>query len=104
MARRSRRARRNFRMPEAGTTAAANAAEISAMLANPPSDWKSQYRSGMSARSAFIKGSPKKMTLENVLKILEITAGGNPSGDKASGRNIVPQAVRDEAMKGIRLS
>jgi len=44
------------------------------------------------------------MTLENVLKILEITAGGNPSGDKASGRNIVPQAVRDEAMKGIRLS
>lgn len=104
MPRRSRKARRNFRRTSTGTSAAVNAAEISAMLGKPPSDWKSEYRSGMKARSASGQGGVKPMTLENVLKILEITAGGNVSGDRASGPNKVPQAVRDAAMKGVRLS
>jgi hypothetical protein len=44
------------------------------------------------------------MTVENALKILGITAGGNVSGDRASGRHKVPDAVREAAMKGLRLS
>lgn len=104
MPRRARRARRNFRQTTTGTSTVVNAAEISAMLGKPPSDWKSEYRSGMKARSASGQGASRPMTLENVLKILEITAGGNVSGDRASGPNKVPQAVRDAAMKGVRLS
>lgn len=73
-------------------------------LRTAPPDWKSQFRSGMSQRGRLELGSSSSLTIENALLILGITAGGNYSGDKASGRNKVPDAVRLEAMHGLELS
>ena len=87
-----------------GTDPKLNAAIIQKWLRNAPSDWKSNFREGMSERAATGQGSSRSMTLDNALKILGITAGGNRSDDAPLGRNRVPDDVRAAAMKGLALS
>ena len=80
-------------------------AEIAAMLRDMPSDWRRQYNLG---RSALVSAGgpvlPDTPTPEQAARLIGITAGGNPSGDSVTGSSRVPKAVRDEAMKGLRLS
>lgn len=73
--------------------------EVEAMLINPPPEWVYQFTSG--ARKAGIRGP---LSLQNALKILGITAGGNRSNDTAYGFNEVPDEVREAALHGLRLS
>lgn len=87
-----------------GTDPEVNAGIIEKWLSNAPSDWKSQFRQGMSERAATGQGSSRAMNLNNALKILGITAGGNRSSDAPMGRNRVPDDVRAAAMKGLALS
>jgi hypothetical protein len=70
-----------------------------------PSDWRRQYRSGRDKLGA-IGGPmlPDTPSPEQAMLLIGITAGGNPSGDSPFGPNRVPAAVRQAAMKGIRLS
>ena len=77
---------------------------IGKWLSNAPSAWKSEFSSGMSERVATGQGGSRAMNVDNALKILGITAGGNISGDTARGRNKVPDSVRFDAMKGLALS
>lgn len=88
-----------------GTDPESNRLEIEQMLKSAPSDWRSQFASGMRARAASGQAhGGTTLNLDNALLILGITAGGNASGDRASGSNAVPSAVRAAAMKGLRLS
>lgn len=87
-----------------GTDPEQNAEIIEKWLSDAPSDWKSQFRQGMSERAATGQGSSRAMNLDNALKILGITAGGNRSSDAPMGRNRVPDDVRAAAMKGLALS
>ncbi len=87
-----------------GTDPEQNAEIIEKWLSDAPSDWKSQFRQGMSERAATGQGSSRAMNLNNALKILGITAGGNRSSDAPMGRNRVPDDVRAAAMKGLALS
>jgi hypothetical protein len=77
---------------------------IGKWLSNAPSAWKSEFSSGMSERVATGQGGSRAMNVDNALKILRITAGGNISGVTARGRNKVPDSVRFDAMKGLALS
>ena len=77
---------------------------IGKWLSNAPSAWRSEFSSGMSERVATGQGGSRAMNVDNALKILGITAGGNISGDTARGRNKVPDSVRFDAMKGLALS
>jgi ADP-ribose pyrophosphatase YjhB (NUDIX family) len=83
----------------------ANYAEISEMLKNMPADWRRQYNSGRrklaDAGGPVLPNNPKP---EHVVELIGITAGGNLSKDRPTGPNPVPQAVRDAAMEGLRLS
>lgn len=82
-----------------------NYQEIARMLQSMPSDWQRQYRSG--ARQLNQAGGPvlpMNPSPEDVVQLIGITAGGNLSRDKAQGPNAVPAAVRQAAMKGLRLS
>lgn len=83
----------------------ANYQEIARMLQSMPSDWQRQYRNG--ARQLNQAGGPvlpMSPRPEDVVQLIGITAGGNLSRDKAQGPNEVPAAVRQAAMKGLRLS
>lgn len=79
--------------------------EIADLLRTMPSDWRRQYRSGRD-KLAAIGGPmlPDTPSPEQVMLLIGITAGGNPSGDTPFGPHRVPRAVREAAMKGIRLS
>jgi len=79
--------------------------EIADLLRTMPSDWRRQYRSGRD-KLAAIGGPvlPDTPTPEQAMLLIGITAGGNPSGDTPYGPHRVPAAVRQAAMKGIRLS
>ena len=79
--------------------------EIADLLRRMPSDWKRQYRSGRD-KLAAIGGPvlPDTPSPEQAMLLIGITAGGNPSKDTPFGPHKVPKAVRDAAMKGIRLS
>ena len=80
-------------------------AEIAKMLRNMPPDWRKQYRNAQ--RRFFEVGGPDlpdDPTPEEATLVLNLTAGGNLSADATYGPNKVPKAVRDEAMKGVRLS
>ena len=80
-------------------------AEIARMLRNMPPDWRRQYRNAQD-RSFEVGGPdlPDNPTPEEATLVLNLTAGGNLSADSTYGPNKVPKAVRDEAMKGVRLS
>jgi hypothetical protein len=79
--------------------------EIADLLRTMPSDWRRQYRSGRDKLAAtggpMLPDTPSP---EQAMLLIGITAGGNPSGDTPFGPHRVPRAVRDAAMKGIRLS
>jgi GNAT superfamily N-acetyltransferase len=79
--------------------------EIADLLRTMPSDWRRQYRSGRDKLGA-IGGPmlPDTPSPEQAMLLIGITAGGNPSGDSPFGPHRVPAAVRQAAMKGIRLS
>lgn len=79
---------------------AENLEQIERWLADAPSDWENQFSSGYSK----LGGGRGKLTVENALKVLGITAGGNRSNDRASGEHVVPDAVRQAAMHGLKLS
>jgi len=83
----------------------ANYREIAQMLKSMPSDWRQQYNSGRrklaQAGGPVLPSSPKP---EQVAALIGITAGGNLSKDSLTGPNPVPAAVREAAMKGLRLS
>lgn len=80
-------------------------AEIGEMLRKMPSDWHRQYRVG---RATLARNGgpvlPDVPTPEQAMLILGNTAGGNFDPDVARGDQPVPKAVRDAAMKGLRLS
>ena len=79
--------------------------EIAKMLASMPSSWQQEYRQGCNELSAIGKGTfPLEPTPEQAMQLIGITAGGNPSGDTPTGNNQVPEAVREAAMHGLRLS
>lgn len=80
-------------------------AEIAEMLRKMPSDWHRQYRVG---RATLARNGgpvlPDAPTPEQAMLIIANTAGGNFDTDKPTGDQPVPKAVRDAAMKGLRLS
>lgn len=99
------------RNPAPGIRKDAYYEEIADLLRTMPSDWRRQYRSGKDKLSAI--GGPvlpagtsaaSAPTPEQAMLLIGITAGGNPSGDTPFGPHKVPKAVREAAMKGIRLS
>ena len=69
---------------------------ITKLLDNPPSSWKKVFN------QEKINGN----SIESVLKLLDITAGGNKSGEKESGllNEEINSKIRDAAMKGVLLS
>lgn len=72
--------------------------EIEALLASPPASWKKLFSE---------KGFGNKPSIEEFIKVcLGETAGGNASGEMQSGivNEQIPDAVREEALKGVRLS
>jgi hypothetical protein len=75
--------------------------EIEAMLRKMPPDWNRQYRSGRAKLGVALPDVP---TPEQAMMLIGITAGGHESGDRPTGKNKVPKAVKDAAMKGLRLS
>jgi hypothetical protein len=75
--------------------------EIEAMLRKMPPDWNRQYRSGRAKLGVALPDVP---TPEQAMMLIGITAGGNESGDRPTGKNKVPKSVKDAAMKGLRLS
>ena len=75
--------------------------EIEAMLRKMPPDWNRQYRSGRAKLGVALPDVP---TPEQAMMLIGITAGGNESGDRPTGKNKVPKGVKDAAMKGLRLS
>lgn len=80
-------------------------AEIAQMLRKMPSGWRRQYQIG---RDTLARNGgpvlPDVPTPEQAMLILANTAGGNPDTDTPRGDQPVPTAVRDAAMKGLRLS
>lgn len=75
------------------------------MLRRMPPDWHRQYRVG---RATLARNGgpvlPDAPTPEQAMLIIANTAGGNFDTDKPTGDQPVPKAVRDAAMKGLRLS
>lgn len=80
-------------------------AEIAEMLRRMPPDWHRQYRVG---RATLARNGgpvlPDAPTPEQAMLIIANTAGGNFDTDKPTGDQPVPKAVRDAAMRGLRLS
>lgn len=70
--------------------------EIQTMLQNPPNSWQKLFE------SMELGISP---TIQQILSLLDKTVGGNPSYEgKEISTFTVPNIVKEEAMKGIRLS
>ena len=77
-----------------------NKKEINKLLKNPPKSWRKLFRS---------EGISETPTITEVLSLLGITAGGNPSSEAADNESNPkdlkpPSKVREEAMKGVLLS
>lgn len=79
--------------------------EIADMLGRMPPGWQRQYLVG---RETLVGNGgpalPKVPTPEQALYILSNSAGGNFDPETPWGDQPVPKAVRDAAMKGLRLS
>jgi len=106
-----RKTKRRRKNPASSIREDAYYREIADLLRTMPSDWRRQYRSGKDKLSAI--GGPvlpagtsaaSAPTPEQAMLLIGITAGGNPSKDTPFGPHKVPKAVREAAMKGIRLS
>ncbi len=106
-----RKTKRRRKNPASSIREDAYYREIADLLRTMPSDWRRQYRSGKDKLSAI--GGPvlpagtsaaSAPSPEQAMLLIGITAGGNPSKDTPFGPHKVPKAVREAAMKGIRLS
>ena len=79
--------------------------EIADMLRRMPPGWQRQYLVG---RETLVGNGgpalPKVPTPEQALYILSNSAGGNFDPETPWGDQPVPRAVRNAAMKGLRLS
>lgn len=86
-------------------TPASRRTEIVGMLRAMPTRWRRAYNTAR--RTLADNGGPvlpDVPTPEQAMLILGNTAGGNRDIDQPTGDQPVPQAVRDEAMHGLRLS
>lgn len=79
-------------------------AEIDRMLANPPSDWKRQWAGARKQLRALDYDAAAQPDVDDAMQALYLTAGGNESGDPIKGPVPVPAAVRDEAMRALRMA
>jgi len=79
-------------------------AEIDRLLASPPPDWKRQWRNAREQLRALGHKAPALPDASKALMALSLTAGGRVSGDRVVGTVPVPAAVRDEAMRAIRMA
>lgn len=73
-----------------------NRNDVQRLLDQAPSDWRSQF--------SHVVKKGEKPTIDVVLRALQYTAGGNPSGEPLSGPHKVPDDVRRDAAKGLLLS
>jgi uncharacterized protein YjbI with pentapeptide repeats len=78
--------------------------EIEQMLRTMPSDWKAQWAGARSQLRALEYDAPAKPDVDDAMTALYLTAGGNESGDPIKGPIPVPAAVRDEAMRALRMA
>ena len=79
-------------------------AEIDRLLASPPPDWKRQWRNARVQLRALGYKAPALPDATKALMALSLTAGGRRSGDRVVGTVPVPPAVRDEAMRAVRMA
>jgi len=79
-------------------------AEIERMLRTMPSDWKAQWAGARSQLRALDYDAAAQPDVDDAMQALYLTAGGNESGDPIKGPIPVPAAVRDEAMRALRMA
>ena len=79
-------------------------AEIEQMLRHMPSDWKAQWAGARAQLRALDYDAPVQPEVADALATLYLTAGGHASGDPIKGPIPVPENVRDEAMRGVRMA
>ena len=79
-------------------------AEIDRLLASPPPDWKRQWRNARVQLRALGYKAPALPDATKALMALSLTAGGRRSGDRVVGTVPVPPAVREEAMRAVRMA
>jgi hypothetical protein len=79
-------------------------AEIDRMLRTMPSDWKRQWALARQELRRLDYDPPAQPDASDVLQALYLTAGGRESGDKVVGSVPVPAAVREEAMRAVRMA
>jgi len=78
--------------------------EIDRLLATMPSDWKAQWAGARSQLRALDYDAAALPDVDDAMQALYLTAGGNESGDPIKGPIPVPAAVRDEAMRALRMA
>lgn len=69
-----------------------------------PSDWKAQWAGARKQLRALDYDAPAVPDVDDAMQALYLTAGGNESGDPIVGQIPVPPAVRDEAMRALRMA
>ena len=69
-----------------------------------PSDWKAQWAGARAQLRALDYDAPAVPDVDDAMQALYLTAGGNESGDPIKGPIPVPPAVRDEAMRALRMA
>jgi uncharacterized protein YjbI with pentapeptide repeats len=79
-------------------------AEIQRLLDTMPSDWKAQWAGARKQLRALDYDAPAVPDVDDAMQALYLTAGGNESGDPIKGPVPVPAAVRDEAMRALRMA
>lgn len=68
-----------------------------------PPKMRAEYNRGRSAlRKATGASLPDKPALADAVRMLQITAGGRPSGEPLSGPIPIPDDVRDTARRALR--
>jgi uncharacterized protein YjbI with pentapeptide repeats len=79
-------------------------AEVQRLLDTMPSDWKAQWANARKQLRALDYDAPAQPDVDDAMTALYLTAGGNESGDPIKGPMVVPAAVRDEAMRALRMA
>ena len=79
-------------------------AEIDRLLRSWPSDWKRQWTNARAQLKALEYDAPAHPDAADALMALYLTAGGRESGDPIKGTIPVPAAVREEAMRAVRMA
>lgn len=87
---------RPTRRNRGGYNLAAARAEVQAMIDRAPPSWRAEFQAA---------GLGPRPTVNRVVNtLLEKTAGGNEAGPRGGAGRIPPDAVRADALKGVRLS